>query len=162
MKEYKETKHRQCAKNPANIKNYDTWKLQLSSKSSKGEKVKTSDAFVHSNKSRRAQASNPELIFHTLQRSEYSYPVTYATWGNEGSYSESLHFYARWICPSNKQEAPLTPLCIKKCTPKSKSDIFYNSLATGQCNSKWSVESPSFLHMQHQSTTMIRHLLING
>ena len=45
------------------------------------------------------------------------------------------------------------PLGITQETPINENSIFHSSLARGQCNSKWSIVSPSFLDMQHQSIT---------
>ena len=53
-----------------------------------------------------------------------------------------------------------TPLDIIHWNPNNEKTIFHDSLATGQWISKWSIVSPSFLHMKHQSiTTTIQHLL---
>lgn len=52
-----------------------------------------------------------------------------------------------------------TPLDITHWTANNEKTVFHDSLPSGQWISKWSIVSPSFLHMKHQSiTTTIQHL----
>ena len=43
--------------------------------------------------------------------------------------------------------------------PKSVNAIFHSSLAIGQCKSKWFIDYPAFLHIQHQSITTSQRFL---
>lgn len=52
----------------------------------------------------------------------------------------------------------ITPWGITHWTPNRLKKKFHNSLASGQCRSKWAMDSPLLFHIQHQSTTNTRLL----
>ena len=57
--------------------------------------------------------------------------------------------------PCQESNKSLTCRDITQCTLKKGNTVSHNSLAIGQFISRWSTDSPSALHMQHQLTNTI-------
>lgn len=89
-----------------------------------------------------------------LKNSSYFFTSIYFTWDKMELHSK-LYSWMKWRSPSPTLKQKITDLGIYHLTPKTTKRKAQNSIVIEQWSNKWSIISPSCLHIQHQSTIVI-------
>ena len=128
-------------------------KEHLSIRSIKNQKKKSPNAFTHLKRECKIGDAVQESISHSPQKFKLSFPSIGPNIRQWGIIRQITALPSLAKLPDQQASSSSTPLSITQATPNMERTKPHNSWAMGQWRRRWSVVSPSPLHIQHQPTT---------
>ena len=116
-------------------------------------KEKSPNAFTHSKRECKIGDAVQESISHSPQKFKLSFPSIGPNIRQWGIIRQITALPSLANLPDQQASSSSTPLSITQATPNMERIKPHNSWAMGKWRRRWSVVSPSPLHIQHQPTT---------